>query len=498
MPYSKTVWADRVVERPMTFTLQNNGDGTTTLISAEGTILDAGTPITSANLNKLETQYEEVAKDFLGLTGGTISGNLLVNGSQGITVATWGTISANTGGDFLIGNNVYTDAGGVYKYKNTHASLGARGLLLDWGAPANSSLKTFDTGSISATKDATFTPTIWTIWHSGNLDPNTKANLSGATFTGTVNAPTLQEGGTSLASKYASLSGATFTGAVSISGNSQGLSMKAGATADHVYIGFYADSQDQATRSGFFGFTSAGSTTMTMQNDMAGGNIRIGANSGRTYFGISGAQFLDANADGSFGIYQSAGSYIKMYSGQHDIVLTGGYILSFTNGQLKNTTSGGGNLVLASGDGATNYAVVRGTDVVYIQANASCKVVAPLTTNSYKPILASAFTVNSYREDKDDIIEAPSGALNKVLATKIYDYHLENELEETIIDENGEMIKKPLDKTKVKKRKGMISDEAPQELVFENGIDLYGMTSLLWQALQEMNEEIKKLKQGKV
>lgn len=54
MAYNKRVWTDRTVERPLTFTLQTNPDGTTTLIPSEGTIITTGTPITAANLNNLE------------------------------------------------------------------------------------------------------------------------------------------------------------------------------------------------------------------------------------------------------------------------------------------------------------------------------------------------------------------------------------------------------------------------------------------------------------
>jgi hypothetical protein len=58
--YSKTVWKDRVVQNPLTYTLQSNGDGTTTLIPAEGAITEPGTALTAAALNNLESQYEEV------------------------------------------------------------------------------------------------------------------------------------------------------------------------------------------------------------------------------------------------------------------------------------------------------------------------------------------------------------------------------------------------------------------------------------------------------
>jgi hypothetical protein len=59
MVYFKEEWSDRTVERPLTYTLQSNGDGSTTLIPAEGSIISTGTPITATKLNHLETQYDE-------------------------------------------------------------------------------------------------------------------------------------------------------------------------------------------------------------------------------------------------------------------------------------------------------------------------------------------------------------------------------------------------------------------------------------------------------
>jgi hypothetical protein len=63
MPYTKTIWTNREVERPRTYTLQNNADGTVTLVPAEGTVISAGTPITAENLNNLETQYTQALAD---------------------------------------------------------------------------------------------------------------------------------------------------------------------------------------------------------------------------------------------------------------------------------------------------------------------------------------------------------------------------------------------------------------------------------------------------
>ncbi|MCY9736992.1 phage tail protein [Paenibacillus alvei] len=54
MPYAPTEWKNREVERPRTFRMQNNPDGTVTLLPAEGNIIEPGTPIIAANMNKIE------------------------------------------------------------------------------------------------------------------------------------------------------------------------------------------------------------------------------------------------------------------------------------------------------------------------------------------------------------------------------------------------------------------------------------------------------------
>lgn len=47
-------WQDRLVEKPRTFTIQNNPDGTITLIPAPGDIIQEGTPVNAAGLNGIE------------------------------------------------------------------------------------------------------------------------------------------------------------------------------------------------------------------------------------------------------------------------------------------------------------------------------------------------------------------------------------------------------------------------------------------------------------
>jgi len=54
MAYTKNTWTDRSVERPLTFTMVTNTDGSTTLTPAEGTIITSGTPITADKLNNIE------------------------------------------------------------------------------------------------------------------------------------------------------------------------------------------------------------------------------------------------------------------------------------------------------------------------------------------------------------------------------------------------------------------------------------------------------------
>lgn len=77
MAYSKTTWTDRIVQKPLTYTQQNNGDGTTTLIPAEGTITQAGTPITATALNNMENG---IADALPKTGGGTVVGDVGVQG----------------------------------------------------------------------------------------------------------------------------------------------------------------------------------------------------------------------------------------------------------------------------------------------------------------------------------------------------------------------------------------------------------------------------------
>lgn len=69
MVYTPTVWKDRDVQNPRTYSVRENEDGTVTLFDAPGEIYEQGTPVNAANLNKIE---EELTKKGGGLEIGDI------------------------------------------------------------------------------------------------------------------------------------------------------------------------------------------------------------------------------------------------------------------------------------------------------------------------------------------------------------------------------------------------------------------------------------------
>ncbi|BBH19839.1 hypothetical protein Back11_11840 [Paenibacillus baekrokdamisoli] len=95
--------------------------------------------------------------------------------TRNLAAAGWADLSANSGGQALLANNAYTDGNNSWKYSNTHASLGARGIRLS----VSGGIECFDMGAVATTADAAFTPT-WV----------KMATLLSPAFTGTPTAPT--------------------------------------------------------------------------------------------------------------------------------------------------------------------------------------------------------------------------------------------------------------------------------------------------------------------
>ncbi|MEG2918797.1 MAG: hypothetical protein RR891_06000, partial [Clostridium sp.] len=59
MAYEKTIWKDRLVEKPNTYRATSNLDGTVTLNREEGIITEEGTPVNAAAMNKIEIELEK-------------------------------------------------------------------------------------------------------------------------------------------------------------------------------------------------------------------------------------------------------------------------------------------------------------------------------------------------------------------------------------------------------------------------------------------------------
>lgn len=163
MVYFKETWSDRTVERPLTYTLQSNGDGSTTLIPAEGSIISSGTPITATKLNHLETQYEEgqeytdmmIRNNIWGWSADVVSETcrliFYTNGNSVTAEATWTFSKAFTQNPMILPSYIdttvpYSDV--IYypfMYMVTKTGFRARlmstGKLGTYGSPANIFMK---------------------------------------------------------------------------------------------------------------------------------------------------------------------------------------------------------------------------------------------------------------------------------------------------------------------------------------------------------------------
>ena len=91
MAYEKTVWKNREVEKPRTFTKIDNPDGTITLTPAEGNIIEPGTPIIASNMNKIEDEIELLDTHPSSLASPTVAGHVKIG--SGINVDSSGVIS---------------------------------------------------------------------------------------------------------------------------------------------------------------------------------------------------------------------------------------------------------------------------------------------------------------------------------------------------------------------------------------------------------------------
>lgn len=79
MAYDPTQWTNREVEKPRTYVMTDNGDGTITLTPSEGQVFAQGTPLDATNLNKMENQIALNDSNLAGKVnkaGDTMTGTL--------------------------------------------------------------------------------------------------------------------------------------------------------------------------------------------------------------------------------------------------------------------------------------------------------------------------------------------------------------------------------------------------------------------------------------
>lgn len=84
MAYEKTVWKDHVVERPKTYRMVENADGTVTLVPVPGQVIQQGTALNAENLNHIEdtlAEHDETLGKRLPTSGGTMTGNIDLGGN---------------------------------------------------------------------------------------------------------------------------------------------------------------------------------------------------------------------------------------------------------------------------------------------------------------------------------------------------------------------------------------------------------------------------------
>jgi Siphovirus protein of unknown function (DUF859)/Chaperone of endosialidase len=216
-------------------------------------------------------------------------------------------------------------------------------------------------------------------------------------------------------------------GALSIIGNG-GWNTKLVGT-DHVYIQFYSKGTGQP-RSGYLGYGSAGTNTMTLYNEI--GDLQL-----RSY---GGSTFTFKYLGGHNGLQGAGRAHLKWLS-SGDVI------------QIRNSSD-----------------------------------------SAYAEIQASAFTVASKREFKTNIKEFNDSALDKVKSTKIYKYNYKNEVEKrdengNIISKKSEKEAKKLERLGL-----IYEESPQELKQAEDGIDLYSMTAILWKAVQELSEQVDYLK----
>ncbi|MDZ7370207.1 MAG: hypothetical protein ONB12_03450 [candidate division KSB1 bacterium] len=198
------------------------------------------------------------------------------------------------------------------------------------------------------------------------------------------------------------------------------------------------------------------------------GNITIGANAGHI-------QLVESDNN-------NKRWHIEVNNGAFNIVETNVAV------RLQLTTGGGLiiNWLNATGDiNFSNYTgrLVNDSGYGYLQTTGSEYRVTQYKSTTYIPIRASSFPTGSLAEYKQDIHEWQESALEKIRSATIYEYRLKSEVEAG----------------KNRWRQGLVIGDGfstPEGVIDGDGVEQYLMNAWSWKAIQELADEVDRLKQA--
>lgn len=179
MAYSKTNWVDRAVENPRTYRMQNNPDGTVTLIPEPGVVYEPGTPVNAPNLNKIEQGIADAETPAGAQAKANAAETNAKNWAMGFGLGASAPYIANLNSlPINSGTGFYTTTGNT---SNTPPGVG-NGSVIHIARDSRPS-QIFTDYSTNRMFIRGYTGSTWNswveIWTGSNFNPNTKAGFSG-------------------------------------------------------------------------------------------------------------------------------------------------------------------------------------------------------------------------------------------------------------------------------------------------------------------------------
>lgn len=178
---------------------------------------------------------------------------------------------------------------------------------------------------------------------------------------------------------FVDVGGDTMTGQLTIDGGSSALTLKPGSSSDHVFMEYYADSDNPNTRSGYIGYSSGGSTALRVKNEMSGdlqleassgnvevssGNLDLSSASIVNYFDSdacpSGEVVADVQDDGTFICQSITDAASDQFVDESGDTMTGS--LNMTGDDIKNVGTLNASLLQQNGNNVESLFVDESGD----------------------------------------------------------------------------------------------------------------------------------------